>query len=205
MTDYAKISEYIYNCNICHTRCDSKSKGIYTFENDAALSEAFEDRIINSINQTTKHKASKCNTPGYPDIIINKKDNTTIYLEVKVQQRTFMQVKKHLPQSGLKPSETVALNLSDLKRYFEIARRDNVKIIIVWVLKNRLCIIPEDEFKLFYQDNLELEKIYNTFKDKRRFRRKSGEGDIVEGIHKGVTVNYHFSLNELILWENFKI
>jgi len=46
-----------------------------------------------------------------------------------------------------------------------------------------------------------LEKIYNTAKDKRRFRRKSGKGDIVDGIHKGVVVNYHFSLKELKKWK----
>ena len=42
--------------------------------------------------------------------------------------------------------------------------------------------------------------IYNLEKDKRLFKRKSGEGDIVDGVHKGVTVNYHFSLTELKEW-----
>ena len=31
----------------------------------------------------------------------------------------------------------------------------------------------------------------------RRFKRRSGYGDVVNGKHKGVVVNYHFSLNEL--------
>lgn len=205
MPEYVKISEYIYNCELCTTRCDSKSKGIYTFENDAALSEDFENRLIERINKIPGQSASKCELPGYPDILIKKKDNSLVYLEVKFQQRTFMQVEKRLSEGQLKPSETVALNLSDLKRYFEISKKEKVKIIIVWVLKNRLCIVPDSEFRLFYQDLNELEKIYYKFKDKRKFRRRSGEGDVVKGVHKGVTVNYHFSLNELNLWENFKI
>ncbi len=35
---------------------------------------------------------------------------------------------------------------------------------------------------------------------KRKFTRQSGEGDIVDGQHMGVTVNYHFSLAELKPW-----
>jgi hypothetical protein len=53
---------------------------------------------------------------------------------------------------------------------------------------------------VYFQAVSILEKIFNTEKAKRTFRRKSGEGDVVEGIHKGVTVNYHFSLKELIEW-----
>ena len=40
-------------------------------------------------------------------------------------------------------------------------------------------------------------EIYNEYKNTRTFRRKSGVGDIVNGEHKGVVVNYHFSLQEL--------
>jgi hypothetical protein len=46
-----------------------------------------------------------------------------------------------------------------------------------------------------------LKTIYQKQLDKRRFRRKSGDGDVVDGVHKGVTVNYHFSLTELIKWD----
>ena len=49
-----------------------------------------------------------------------------------------------------------------------------------------------------YNNISELKKIYTYYGEKRRFRRKSGEGDVVNGIHKGVVVNYHFSINELL-------
>ncbi|HKG68036.1 MAG TPA: hypothetical protein VKA92_04155, partial [Segetibacter sp.] len=72
---------------------------------------------------------------------------------------------------------------------------------IVWVLLNRACVVPANSFKLFFQTSNELKKIYSTQKSYRTFRRKSGEGDVVDGVHKGVTVNFHFSLNELKEWK----
>ena len=107
-----------------------------------------------------------------------------------------MSVKRILPNGGLEPSETLALNLSDLLRYFEIRRSINKPIFIIWCLENRPCIVPEGK-TYYYQDTRKLEEIYNKIGDKRRFRRKSGRGDVVNGQHKGVVVNYHFSLNEL--------
>ena len=38
----------------------------------------------------------------------------------------------------------------------------------------------------------------NDINNFRKFKRASGKGDIVDGVHKGVLVNYHFSLNELL-------
>jgi hypothetical protein len=199
---YEKISENIFNCSFCPTRCDSVSKGSYIFLSDATFSEKYENLIIEKINLSKKFKASKCELNGYPDIqIFDLEGDLHSYLEVKVQQRTFMTIEKILPSSDLKPSETLALNLSDLLRYFEIKEKDKIKTSIVWVLMNRLCILKNDEIHFYFQDINILQYIYIQESYKRRFRRKSGEGDIVEGIHKGVTVNYHFSINELIKWE----
>jgi len=68
-------------------------------------------------------------------------------------------------------------------------------------LLNRRCILNKEKFKVYFQSCEELERIYNEQKNKRVFKRKSGEGDVVYGIHKGVTVNYHFSLQELKEWK----
>ena len=199
---YEKISENIFNCSVCLSRCDSVSKGSYIFLSDTVFSEKYENLIIEKINSSSKFKASKCELNGYPDIqIFDLEGNLHSYLEVKVQQRTFMTIERILPLSDLKPSETLALNLSDLLRYFEIKEKDKIKTSIVWVLMNRSCIVNTDEIHFYYQDINVLQKIYNQESDKRRFRRKSGDGDIVDGIHKGVTVNYHFSINELIKWQ----
>ena len=108
-----------------------------------------------------------------------------------------MSVEKILPESNLKPSETLALNLSDLLRYFEISKETQYPIFILWALMNRPCIVPDGKIKLYYQNIDRFKEIYNLYGDKRRFRRKSGNGDVVNGVHKGVVVNYHFSLSEL--------
>jgi len=198
---YIRLSDFIFDCSACHTRCDGVSKGFYIFNNDVLFSERFEKMLIGRINKTGKYAAAKSREPGYPDLEIRDLTGKRYcFLEVKVQQRTFMHVKKYLPQSNLQPSETIALNLSDLLRYFTIQRSAEVPVVIAWFLLNRSCIVDKENFKVYFQSCSELEKIYNSEKDKRIFKRKSGEGDVADGIHKGVTVNYHFSLKELKEW-----
>jgi len=202
MKSYEEISKYIFNCKTCPTRCDGISKGEYNFESDAIFSERYENYIIDNINKNSLYHASKCNKDGYPDIEIRYKKNNSIksYLEIKVQRRTFMSVEKYLLKASLKPSETLALNLSDLLRYFKIKKEINIPISIMWVLQNRPCIVNSGKIAFFYQSIDVLEKKYLEQGNKRRFKRKSGEGDIINGIHKGVVVNYHFVLNELMRW-----
>jgi hypothetical protein len=191
-------NKYIFNCDLCTTRCDGISKGTYIFSNDVDYSESKENKLISQVNTIDGFCAKKCELAGYPDIeITHITSGKVFYVEIKAQRRTFMSVKRILPNGGLEPSETLALNLSDLLRYFEIRRSINKPIFIIWCLENRPCIVPEGKTYYYYQDTRKLEEIYNKIGDKRRFRRKSGRGDVVNGQHKGVVVNYHFSLNEL--------
>ena len=64
------------------------------------------------------------------------------------------------------------------------------------------CIIPIDEEQYYYRLASELKPIWEEQQENRKFKRKSGEGDVVNGEPKGVTVNYHFSLTELKIWKN---
>jgi hypothetical protein len=189
---------YLFDCDKCSNRCGGVSKGIYIFGNDVTCSEKFEDKIIDLTNDKTDNQAKKTIKDGYPDIeIFDKRGKLICYIEVKAQQRTFMSVKMILPKADLKPSETVALNLSDLKRYFEIYDTTKIPIYILWAVSNRPCILKDKQCLLFFQDLNILRGIYNEYGMARRFRRKTGYGDIINGVHKGVVVNYHFSLNEL--------
>ena len=197
---YKKIKEYIYDCSVCPSRCDGVSKGTYLFEKDVAFAEQQEQNIIRKL-QSLGYDASKCTQDGYPDIVVRKDHRIVSYLEVKAQRRTFMSVRRLLKDSGLTPSETVALNRSDLLRYFEIYKKEKIPISIIWVLQNRPCIVAEGHNKYFYQSIEKLQEIYRKNKDTRVFRRKSGKGDVVDGVHKGVVVNYHFSLRELKPWK----
>ena len=190
--------EYRYDCSKCKVRCDGKSLGIYNFKGDFEYSEYFENKIINKLCKRNRY-AKKTEKDGYPDIEVCISENGALkcYIEVKAQRRTFMSVEKILPNSNLIPSETMALNLSDLLRYFDIAKKNHPYIYILWVLSNRPCTVDNDKAKYFYQKVNILERIYNKYQNTRTFRRKSGIGDIVNGEHKGVVVNYHFSLSEL--------
>lgn len=203
MKKYHKISEYIFNCKKCPTPCDGISKGIYSFTDDIKFSEKYENLVIKKINNNSKYTACKCEKSAYPDIEIKNAKLNIIhsFLEIKVQRRTFMSVEKYLPNANLKPSETLALNLSDLLRYFKIEEQTKVPTSIMWILLNRPCIVGSNEIAFYYQSTEILKQIYLKYKNKRRFKRKTGKGDIVNGEHKGVVVNYHFSLNELKKWE----
>ena len=172
----------------------------YQFTLDVNFAEEQEEYVREKINLHKGYNAVKCLKDGYPDIEVYYKNQLIKYLEVKAQRRTFMSVQRKLKNSSLCPSETVALNLSDLLRYFKIEESTNIETSIVWVLMNRPCIVPQGEKHFYYQTTKFLKKIYKNNKENRKFRRKSGKGDIVDGVHKGVTVNYHFSLNELNRW-----
>ena len=200
---YKKLAPNIYECSSCPTRCDGISKGIYDFEKDVSFSEAIEDKIIREINYAYPSLfAFKTKREGYPDIEIISKTSVNkpiAYIEIKVQSRTFMSVEKFLPNSNLQPSETLALNLSDLERYFKVHQNEKTPTFILWCLKNRKCINIENTDLYFHQNIIELEKIrLNDVTNSRKFKRATGFGDVVDGIHKGVLVNYHFSINELI-------
>jgi len=198
---YVSRGDFLYDCTVCPTRCDGVSKGTYNFKHDTSFSEFYEQFIIERINRSGKYIASKSTENSYPDITLaDKAGNICKYVEVKVQQRTFMNVQTCLPNADLVPSETIALNESDLVRYIQLQKQTGVPIILLWVLHSRLCMVPNDALLIFYQQLGELEKIYTQYGSKRRFRRRSGDGDVVNGEHKGVVVNYHFSLRELISW-----
>ena len=200
---HIQLAPNIYDCSSCQTRCDGKSIGVYDFEKDVNFSEAIEEQVIKQINKSNPNLfAFKTKKNGYPDIEIISKtsiDKPVCYIEIKVQSRTFMSIERILPNSNLKPSETIALNLSDLERYFEIHEKEKTDLYIVWCLKNRNCINNQNTDLYFHQNIIELKKI--RLKDTtnfRKFKRATGIGDVVNGQHKGVLVNYHFSLNELI-------
>ena len=129
----------------------------------------------------------------------NNQGNTVFFIEIKGQARTFMSIQKILPNSFLVPSETLACNLSDLERYFVVKEKEKVPLFITWCLMRRPCIVGLDpkNTKFFSQEIDILKKIrLSDTNDTRRFRRASGTGDVVNGQHKGVVVNYHFSINE---------
>ncbi|MCS6820592.1 MAG: hypothetical protein NZ551_01855 [Microscillaceae bacterium] len=201
---YSLLCLFVYDCTACPTRCDNRTTPQFDFKRDVAFSELIEQEVISWIHtHYPTLKATKSTQVGYPDIAVthqNYPHEVLLWIEIKGQERTFMAITHLLKESQLQPSETVALNLSDLERYFSIKDIEKTPILLVWCLLNRPCIVPQKEKLFFYQEIDILRQIcaqdtHNT----RRFRRESGIGDVVKGKHKGVTINYHFSLNELRL------
>lgn len=197
---------FLHDCARCRTRCDGKSLGNYQFKNDVEYSEFFEQLLVRRIIESGLY-ARKTEKDGYPDVEVYDYQGGPLrcFIEVKAQRRSFMMVSQLLPESHLAPSETMALNLSDLLRYFEIAEREPVPVYILWVLRERPCIVDPGKSKAFYQETSALKIVYDFYGDRRRFRRKSGHGDVVNGKHLGVVVNYHFSLRELLPFSIRKI
>jgi hypothetical protein len=73
---------------------------------------------------------------------------------------------------------------------------DGVPPFIVWRVK-RPCLGEG----YWGQHIAPLMTIGNRYRDHRTFRRASTDSDVVDGEHRGVTVNYHFSLKELLTLE----
>lgn len=185
----------IFDCTKCKTPCDGKSKSAFDFEADVAISECAEIELINRLQDVLDFDVRKVSMAdsGLPDLEIRKGSTLIARIEVKAQGRAFMAVSRLLPNSNLRPYETVALNRSDLLRYISTFDKEMVPTFIVWKIK-RPCI-PD---AWFGQDIKVLKKSYQEFGSARTFKRRSTASDLVDGIHKGVTVNYHFSLKELL-------
>jgi hypothetical protein len=185
----------VFNCKRCTTPCDGTSKKSFDFQADTAISEIAESELSSRLNQFELIQAQKVpdENAHLPDIEIRKNDRIIARVEVKAQGRAFMAVERLLPGGNLLPYETVALNRSDLLRYIKNFELENIPTFIVWRIK-RPCI-PD----AWYGHDLEsLKNSFEKYGDKRTFRRRSTQSDYVGGEHKGVTVNYHFSLKELL-------
>jgi hypothetical protein len=72
------------------------------------------------------------------------------------------------------------------------AFEDGVPLFIIWRVK-RPCLGEG-----YWDQHIgPLIAIGNRYRDHRTWRRASTDSDYVDGEHKGVVVNYHFSLREL--------
>jgi hypothetical protein len=185
----------VFDCKRCATPCDGKSKKSFDFQADTAISEIAELELSSRLNQIDLIRAQKVpdENAHLPDIEIRKNDKVIARVEVKAQGRAFMAVNRLLPNGNLLPYETVALNRSDLVRYIKNFDLEQIPTFIVWRIK-RPCI-PD----AWYGHNLEfLKQSFEKYGETRTFRRRSTNSDYVGGTHKGVTVNYHFSLKELL-------
>ena len=184
-----------FDCNICPTRCDGRSKSAYIFEDDVAASEAAEDWLAEQLAAALDVDVYKApgQRRGLPDLALIRGDRVLARVEVKAQGRAFMAVERLLPDADLRPYETVALNLSDIRRYAAQYRLSSVPTWLIWRVR-RPCLGEG-----YWGQSIEaLMEIGDHYREARTFRRSSTDSDYVDGEHLGVTVNYHFGLRELL-------
>jgi len=184
-----------FSCNTCKTRCDGISKTAYIFSEDVEKSERDEELIAGFIRERipVSVKKTPAQAHGLADLEIYKDSELLCRVEVKHQERTFMAVSRLLPHGKLLPYETIAINLSDLERYISQHKVDQVPIFVIWHV-SRPCL-----GSVYFGNEISvLESVLNLYRDKRTFRRASTKSDYVNGEHKGVVVNFHFSLKEMI-------
>ena len=184
-----------FDCAICPTRCDGKSKSEYVFEDDVAASEEAEDWLAGHLWMALDVDVytAPARRHGLPDLALIRGDRVLARVEVKAQGRAFMAVERLLPDADLRPYETVALNLSDIRRYAAQYREDQIPTYLIWRVR-RPCLGEG-----YWGQHIDaLIEIGNQYRDDRTWRRASTESDYVDGEHRGVTVNYHFSLRELL-------
>ncbi|MCS6844104.1 MAG: hypothetical protein NZ528_07265 [Caldilineales bacterium] len=184
-----------FDCSLCPTRCDGRSKAAYVFEEDAALSAGAEAWLMAHLAAAldVEVRQTPARRRGLPDLELVREGRLLARVEVKAQGRAFMAVERLLPQANLRPYETVALNLSDIRRYAALYRAEGVPLFVVWRVK-RPCLGEG-----YWGHHIEaLMAVGNRYRDRRKWRRASTPSDVVDGEHRGVTVNYHFSLRELL-------
>lgn len=184
-----------FDCQLCPTRCDGRSKAAYVFEEDVALSAGAEAWLAEhlAVALGVEVRSAPPQRRGLPDLELLRDTKLLARVEVKAQGRAFMAVERLLPQADLRPYETVALNLSDIRRYAALYRAEGVPLFVVWRVK-RPCLGEG-----YWGHHIEaLMAVGNRYRDRRVWRRASTPSDVVDGEHRGVTVNYHFSLRELL-------
>ena len=191
-----------FDCAICPTRCDGRSKSEYVFEDDVAASEEAEDWLAEHLWMALDVDVytAPARRHGLPDLALVRGDRVLARVEVKAQGRAFMAVERLLPNADLRPYETVALNLSDIRRYAAQYRENHIPTFIIWRVR-RPCLGEG-----YWGQNIDaLIDIGNHYRDDRTFRRASTDSDYVDGEHRGVTLNYHFSLRELLPLETLLV
>ncbi|MBQ4309313.1 MAG: hypothetical protein II772_06260 [Lachnospiraceae bacterium] len=186
-------------CIDCPTRCDAAPRPRHDFEKDAEYAEAMELELAALLDANPGVCARKSPRHEMPDIEVSDRRTGEVicYVEVKALKRAFMGVERILPESGLTAPETVELNTSDLMRYDLIRRAVGKPVFVLWRISERPCLTAEGGYRCFFGGVGELMRIRARTADVRTYRRKTRAGDVVNGEHKGVVVNFHFSVAEL--------
>lgn len=152
------------------------------------------------ITESTGFKCLDTEVHQNPDLLVlDNKDNLIARVEAKyLEGKAFMKVAQMI-KDHLYPKEALVVDEPKLKSYFECKTRDlekykrEIPIFVVWKY-DRPC--ADVGGICIYQEVNELRRIYNEKGASRAFRRRTGQGDFVDGRRMGVIDKFHYSITE---------
>jgi hypothetical protein len=194
--DLKNISKPCGTCNICLPQ----SALAYPFARDLTNSKMLVNELKAFITEKTGLICKDTEVHQNPDIrVLNDKDELIARVEAKyLEGKAFMKVAQML-EDKLFPKETLVVDEPKLLSYFACKKRDqeqykrNIPIFVVWKY-DRPC--ADVGGICIYQEVDILRAIYEEKGKSRKFRRKTGQGDFVEGRRMGVIDKFHFSISE---------
>lgn len=197
--DLEKLSNWSKPCGTCNI-CQPASVLRYPFERDLTNSQMLVDQLKKFITETTGLKCVDTDIHQNPDIMVfDPRDNLVARVEAKyLEGKAFMKVAQMI-KDPLYPKETLVVDDPKLKSYFECKKRDRerfrreIPIYVVWKY-DRPC--ADVGGICIYQEVNELRRIYEEKGASRAFRRKTGQGDFVDGKRLGVNDKFHYSITE---------
>ncbi|UOE51325.1 hypothetical protein MTO98_09565 [Mucilaginibacter sp. SMC90] len=196
--EFSKGDKSCGGCNICQPYSALR----YPFQRDLANSEGLVKELEKFIHESTGLLVSKTTVHENPDLLVRDSNGKLIArVEAKyLEGKAFMKAAKILGEP-LFPKETLVVDTPKLLSYFsckEIDLREqgrNIPIYVVWKF-DRPC--ADVGGICVYQEVNILKSIYQLKKTVRSYTRQTGQGDFVDGIKRGVTDKFHFSISECL-------
>lgn len=196
--DLSRLSIEDLKCGVCNI-CKPTSKLVYPFERDLLNSDDFVKEMMKYIKEKTGCFCDKTRIDKNPDINVfvdQEKTNLICRVEAKyLEGKSFVKSKQFL---GLEAKEALVVDKPKLLSYIECRANDrkngkDIPIFVAWKY-DRPC--NDVGGITVFQEIDKLQEKYLKFGSKREFERKTTPSDINDGIKKGITAKYHFSITE---------
>lgn len=170
------------------------------FHRDLTTSRMLVDELKEFITDKTGLKCIDTDIDQYPDImVLDESDKLVARVEAKYLEGKAVMKIGEMIEDPMYPKEALVVDEPKLKSYFACKAGDREKykreipIFVAWKY-DRPC--ADVGGICIYQEVNELQRIYNEKGTSRAFRRKTGEGDFVDGRRLGVIDKFHYSFTE---------
>jgi hypothetical protein len=203
--DLQKLTVNDLECGSCSI-CKARSKLEYPFQRDLKTSEQLVQALKTYIEANTPYVCRDTQVHKNPDIVVldivstsNPKGRLVCRVEAKMLDGYAFMKAEELLGDHLKPKETLVIDEPKLLSYFECVDNDlrqhgkSVPIYVVWKF-DRPC--ADLGGITVFQEVTKLRAIFEKRGTNRTFERKTVASDLDNGVKRGITAKYHFSLRE---------